>query len=79
MAIFNSEIVNDLIFAMNPTVNNTANYVKQIPYVEPKKNVMDAISDKVKTIIKIFKTGNTDENLSLHYAVNDLVQQIYSA
>ncbi|MBQ9197341.1 MAG: N-6 DNA methylase [Clostridia bacterium] len=78
LAIMNSDIVNNLIHTINPTANNSANYVKQIPYIEPGQDVIDLISEKVKSIIYNFKHGNSNENKTLHSEINELIQQIYS-
>ena len=77
LAIMNSDIVNNLIHTINPTANNSANYIKQIPYIEPAQDIMDLISRKVQLIISNYQDGNIDENESLHSEINSLVQQIY--
>ena len=78
LALMNSDVVNNLIHAINPTANNSANYVKQIPYFEPAQEVIDFISEKVKLIIENCKNGKMNENESLHLEINGLIQQIYS-
>lgn len=78
LAIMNSDVVNNLIHTINPTANNSANYVKQIPYFEPGEDVIDLISSKVKSIINNCQNGNSSENESLHSEINELIQQIYS-
>ena len=78
LAIMNSDIVNSLIHTINPTANNSANYVKQIPYIEPAEDIIDLISRKVKSIIANYKNGNAGENELIHREINSLIQQIYS-
>ncbi|MGV3205652.1 hypothetical protein HO483_07005 [Streptococcus suis] len=39
LALLNSAIVNEIIHSINPTVNNSANYLKRIPI--PKINEID--------------------------------------
>lgn len=78
LAIMNSDIVNRLIHVINPTANNSANYIKQIPYFEPRQFVMDLISDKVKKIIRNCQKRLSDENEFLHREINKMIQQIYS-
>ena len=78
LAIMNSDVVNNLIHTINPTANNSANYVKQIPYVEPEQKVIDLISSKVRTIIYNYQNGNSIENESIHSELNELIEQIYS-
>lgn len=78
LAIMNSDVVNNLIHTINPTANNSANYIKQIPYIEPEQDVINLISDKVKSIINNFQQGNSKDNEVLHSEINELIQQIYS-
>lgn len=77
LAIMNSDAINELIHTINPTANNSANYVKQIPYIEPEQNVVDLISSKVETIINNFKSGHDSENTVIHSEVNELISRIY--
>ena len=78
LAIMNSDAVNRMIHTINPTANNSANYIKQIPYFEPEQDIIDLISRKVKTIINNYQNGINGENKSIHYEINELIQQIYS-
>ena len=57
---------------------NSANYIKQIPYIEPEQDVFNLICDKVKSIINNFQQGNSKNNEALHSEINELIQQIYS-
>ncbi len=78
LAIMNSDVVNSMIHTINPTANNSANYVKQIPYLEPEQDVIDLISRKVEAIISNYQNGISGENESIHCEINKLIQQIYS-
>lgn len=78
LAIMNSDVIYNLIHVINPTANNSANYVKQIPYLEPTQEEIDYISEKVKLIIENCQSKKTNENESLHSEINGLIQQIYS-
>ncbi len=77
LAIMNSDIINSLIHTINPTANNSANYVKQIPYFEPSQEIMDEISDKVKTIIDYYRQGSISDGETLHREINIFIKQIY--
>ena len=79
LALMNSDVVNDLIHVINPTANNSANYVKQIPYIEPEQKVMDLIKDKVRRIIECIREGITDNCEPLHCEINMLIKQAYTA
>ena len=78
LAIMNSNVVNNVIHTINPTANNSANYVKQIPYIEPEQQVINLISDKVKSIINNYQNGNSHENETIHSELNELIEHIYS-
>ena len=78
LAIMNSDVINSLIHIINPTANNSANYVKQIPYIEPKQDIIDVINDKVKMIINNCQKGLCNDNESLQKEINALIQQVYT-
>lgn len=78
LAVMNSDTVNNLIHTINPTANNSANYVKQIPYIEPDKSTMELIDEKVKTIITNCKNGVLTENEFIHAEINKLIRRVYS-
>ena len=44
----NSDAVNSLIHAINPSANNSANYIKQLPYIEPEEEILMRINNKVQ-------------------------------
>ena len=78
LALMNSDVVNDLIHVINPTANNSANYVKQIPYIEPDQGTMELIEKKVKHIIAYIKQGKIDDCKIIHSEINTLMKRIYS-
>lgn len=77
LAIMNSDVINNMLHTINPTANNSANYVKQLPYFEPTKKTMDIISNKVQEIIYNYQNGLEAENDSLHCEINRVIEQIY--
>ena len=78
LALMNSDVVNELIHTINPTANNSANYVKQIPYVEPDDETLAVINEKVGRIIEGYKHGDISEVDSLHKEINKMIREIYS-
>ena len=78
LALMNSDVINELVHIINPTANNSANYIKQLPYLEPKQETMDLIENKVKMIIKNYQQGITEKNTILHQEINELIEQIYT-
>lgn len=78
LAVMNSDVVNNLIHIINPTANNSANYVKQIPYIEPEKTMLENITEKVKMIIERIASNNYQNIEELQNEVNTLVDKIYA-
>lgn len=80
LALMNSDIVNELIHVINPTANNSSNYVKRIPYLEPNnKEDFDDISEKTKNIFEAMKKGDLEKARELHELVNGRISGIYKA
>ena len=74
----NSTIVNELIHIINPTANNSANYVKQIPYIEPNdKTEMNSISNMVKSLLEYENSGNFEEADALQTKIDSMIEKVY--
>lgn len=78
LALMNSDAINNLIHAINPSANNSANYIKQIPYIEPGKECMVEINNIVKKIIILEKNKEYEKADKLHVQLNTIINQIYS-
>ena len=78
LALMNSDIINNLIHAINPSANTSANYIKQIPYIEPGKECMVEINNIVKKIIILEKNQEYEKADKLHVQLNTIINQIYS-
>lgn len=57
LAFFNSKVCTELISAINPSANNSANYVKKIPFVIPNDGVIREIDSIVDEIMDILRRG----------------------
>lgn len=57
LAFFNSSICTDLINTINPSTNNSANYIKKIPFITPTQDLRMEIEKLVGIIIKRLKMG----------------------
>lgn len=78
LALMNSTIVNELIHIINPTANNSANYVKQIPYIEPNdKTEMNSISNMVKSLLEYENSGNFEEADALQTKIDSMIEKVY--
>jgi hypothetical protein len=76
LAFFNSPTCTALIRTINPSTNNSSNYIKKIPFIEPNSEFVDRITDNTKQIYEQMKSsGAFDENLE--YANNELIKGIY--
>ena len=79
LALMNSDSINTLIHTINPTANNSANYVKQIPYLEPSETVLCTISSMVDKIKEAGKLENSVMINSIHKTLNTMISEIYSS
>lgn len=69
LGILNSNIVNDIIHNINPTVNNSANYLKQIPIPVCNCKQKKEITNLVKGILY-----NNEEN---ELKLNKIIEKLY--
>lgn len=58
LAFFNSSICTNLINAINPSTNNSANYIKKIPFIVPSQDTRKEIERLVGIIIERLNNGN---------------------
>ena len=78
LALMNSDSINTLIHAINPTANNSANYVKQVPYLEPDKDTLNSINKLVEEIKEAGLRDDTNRIHSSHEKLNSMISVIYS-
>lgn len=60
LAFFNSRVCSDMIMAINPSTNNSANYIKKIPFLAPSREVKAEVEGLVASIILRLKDGCGD-------------------
>ena len=60
LGFFNSQVCTELISAINPSANNSANYIKKIPFIEPNAEFKDKVENIVNKIISELKIGNSN-------------------
>lgn len=77
LALMNSDIMNKLIHIINPTANNSSNYVKQLPYIEPEQENKDEIINLVKELLMSLESGNESKAIDLQDKIDDRVGIIY--
>ena len=57
LAFFNSSICTQLINAINPSTNNSANYIKKIPFILPTEELLLKVNNIVSQILQLQKNG----------------------
>ena len=73
----NSDTINDLVHAINPTANNSSNYIKQLPYIEPAADILEEITRMVEEVISFESNADYENADRLHSKINAIVGQIY--
>lgn len=58
LAFFNSPTSNRLIRTLNPSANNSANYIRKLPFITPPPRIYDEVVGIVSSIIASLKREN---------------------
>lgn len=75
LGFFNSMICSDLINAINPSTNNSANYIKKIPFIYPTNSIKLKVDSLVRKIIIKLKGG---EDISCYKnELNEIFSDLY--
>lgn len=73
----NSDIINQIIHIINHTANNSANYIKLIPYIEPSAELLAKIDDLVERIFELYKNHEIIEINKIEKEINCIITKIY--
>lgn len=76
LSFFNSPTCNKLIRTINPSTNNSSNYIKRIPFIKPTDKQKEIITENIKQIIEQVKFSG-DFDLNLESENNKLIKEIY--
>lgn len=77
LAFFNSPTCNQLIRTINPSTNNSSNYIKKIPFKTPSSVYREQVEKNIQKIIEqISLTGNYEQTLEEEN--NDIIKEIYN-
>ena len=76
LAFFNSPTCNKLIRTINPSTNNSSNYLKKIPFLKPKPNQEKQITENINQIIEQVKVSGS-YNIELENENNKTINEIY--
>ena len=78
LAMMNSDVVSSLIHVINPTANNSANYIKDIPFIFPNDSDLATINDYVKSIIERGGLDDDIQNDDTHSKIDSIIDNIYT-
>ncbi|MGB0930076.1 MAG: Eco57I restriction-modification methylase domain-containing protein [Chitinophagales bacterium] len=76
LAFFNSPTCNQLIRTLNPSTNNSANYLKKIPFLLPDGEELERIEENVRKILEGVKEKG-EYDVSLEEDNHRMIQQFY--
>ena len=76
LAFFNSPTCNKLIRTINPSTNNSSNYIKSIPYLQPSIEHENAVTENIKQIIEQVKVSG-DYDINLEKENNKIITKLY--
>ena len=60
LGFFNSDICTTLISTINPSTNNSANYIKKIPFIEPTLEFLHKVDALVEKILVYLANGENN-------------------
>ena len=78
LALMNSDVINRLIHIINPTANNSSNYVKQLPYKVPSLKDRRKIEENVEEILSLNIIEDSERIEKLHRQNSELIEKAYS-
>lgn len=76
LAFFNSSICTKLISAINPSTNNSTNYIKKIPFITPTKEVRKEVEDIVECILVKLKNDDS-QIIDLEQKIDNIFNELY--
>lgn len=76
LGFFNSNTCSKIISTINPSTNNSANYIKKIPFIVPNNDKLLRINHLIDIIIDKLNIGNTNI-LNEEIEIETTIQSIY--
>lgn len=77
LAFLNSDIARDFIQIINPSANNSANYIKKIPVLLPSEEQLIFVNSKVNQILFLLNKHMWDEINEYHEELNQFFNNLY--
>lgn len=78
LALMNSDVINEYIHIINPTANNSANYVKQLPYIESDAETLAKINELVDRLLDYQKQEEFKKADNIHEQLNEIINVVYN-
>lgn len=78
LAFMNSDIACKMIHIINPTANNSSNYVKQIPFIMPQRTELEYITTLVEKLLSALRANDSETSTNLHNQLNKYFDSLYS-
>lgn len=76
LAFFNSPTCNTLLRTINPSANNSANYIKKIPFILPSNDLLETVNSLVAELLVILKRDRTVKTENEH-VIHSLFKELY--
>lgn len=76
LAFFNSSICTKLLRTINPSANNSANYIKKLPIIIPDDYTINHIDHLVEIILEARK--NDSDTFEMENTIDDIMSVIFS-
>lgn len=80
LALLNSDLINKIIHTINPTANNSANYLKEIPFVVPDELTLLKINSLINKILELDASTlySNKEYLETHSLIQKYINELYN-
>lgn len=77
LGFLNSDSAKVIIQTINPTANNSANYIKKIPIILPDEKTLKDITNRVKMIIDKIKDGKEEDTIEENRSLDKYFKELY--
>lgn len=71
LGFLNSDVAKQLINSINPSVNNSANYIKRVPIIRPSDEILEIINNLVDNLSTNINVEESENKL------NDILNKMY--
>jgi len=76
LAFFNSSTCTTLVRTINPSANNSANYIKKIPFIYPESKALRSIGKLTEGLVNsTMQIGEVDQ--ATHEEISQRIEEVY--